>query len=181
MPIMRHVFTLSMVPVVLTCAVALADTPASQPPEVTHTVDAFAGKWNFAGEVTLPGSTKPTKWSALPECTKTAGGRAVYCHIPLSKTPLGSIETSALIAYDVNDKRVHIMGVDSSGEMQSVKCQWADDKSLVCDPLSDVIDGKPATAELKYSWLDKKTYTAVAVVTMADGSKLSMTGTYKRR
>lgn len=179
MQMTRHVFTMFVVSVVTSTA-AYADSPASTPPEVSKTVEAFVGKWTIQAEVTLPGA-KPTKFSALIDCTKTAGGRAVYCHSPMTKTPFGDMELSTLISYNVGDQRWHNFEVTSQGDVHDHRCKWVDDKTSVCDPFKDSIDGKSATMDTKMTWPDKKTITISNVVTIDDGTKILMNGTYKRR
>jgi hypothetical protein len=133
------------------------------PPEVTRTVEAFAGRWTMDGTMAMPGQS-PQKTTLKMDCKKTAMGKAVACSLS------GPFEASALVAYDFYSKAVHFMAVTSNDEIHDHKCHWVSDKKLACDPLKGGMGGMPITEDLEFIIGPRKLGFRGAV-TLPDGGK----------
>ena len=154
--------------------------PPAPPPELKKTVDAFVGTWTIDGTATMPGGA-PTKVKETIVCTKAVAGRVASCTGHANVPGMGKMEDLMIVTYDVEAKKVRVMGMSSLGEVHDHVCTWKDDKTLACDPLQIVAMGNPATVTLEMSWSDAKTVTMNETVTMKDGSKMSMEGVGKKR
>jgi len=140
------------------------------PPEMAKTVDAFAGRWTFAGTMTLPdGKTKPMKDRMT--CTKVAGGKAVSCIEDGEVVGLGPSHGAFLIGYDTFSKRVHFMAMTSDEAVHDHQCSWKDGSQLTCEPLKGGMNGAAITEEFTVSFDGAAAVIKVAV-TLPDGGRM---------
>lgn len=153
-----------------------ADEVQAIAPEITKTVDAFAGTWRGTGDVVLPGKA-PIPVSLTIDCAKTALGRAVACTYK-GTTPLGPTEATLLIGYDELARTVHIMAATSDGEMHDHVCRWKAE-TITCDLFKGSMGPLPITEELAIDVQRKK---LVIRTSMFTGGKplSSMTWTWAR-
>ena len=136
-------------------------------PEIKRTVDAFLGRWTMQSSMTMPGG-QAVKFVEEFDCKKAALGRGVYC-VDTYKVPgMGPMEYNFLIAYDVDSKLVHVFALGSPGEVHDHKCSWKSETELSCQPLKGMMDGKPITEDVGFSW-DKGTFKVAGAVATADG------------
>jgi hypothetical protein len=144
--------------------------PPPPPPEMKKTVDAFAGRWAFAGSLTLPdGKAKPLK--STMTCTKVAGGKAVSCTEDGEVVGLGPTHAAFLVGYDTFTKRVHFMAMTSDEAVHDHPCAWKDEHLLACEPLKAGMNGSPITEEFSVSF--KGGNPAIKVtVTLPDGGRM---------
>ncbi len=168
----------------LVCFAAVAyagDPPAPppDPPEVKKTVDAFKGTWTFAQEMTMTGMPAPEKFTVTYECKETALGKAVVCTGKASGSSQ-PWEGAQLIGYDPFTKAVHFMAMGSDGEVHDHTCHWTSDTKLDCGTYKGGLGTQAVTEVL---WMDFKGNDASYGFTydMADGSKMAMQGTGKRK
>ena len=149
---------------------ASAQGGALPPPEMKKTVDAFAGRWTFAGTVTLPdGKPKPVKDKVT--CTKAAGGQAVSCIEEGEVTGLGARQGAFLIGYDTFSKRVHFMAITSDEAVHDHACSWKNERELACDPLKGGMNGNAIIEEFGVSF-DGAGATIRDVVTLPGGGRM---------
>jgi hypothetical protein len=182
--------------VTLVAAAAYADEPKEKPktgggaapaapalsPEVKKTVDAFTGTWTFDGAVSgMPGAKGPSKATETLVCKKAGGGRVVSCSGKGTVAGLGRVEDEALVAWDAEAKNVRFVGMSSTGELHDHTCNWKDDNTLACEPLSVTAEGQPATVDLDMKWADAKHMSINETTTMKDGSKIVFEGVAKRK
>jgi hypothetical protein len=130
--------------------IAGADEPPAAP-ELKKTVDAFAGHWVFDGTITLPGG-KPKRTKTKLDCTKAAGGKAVYCVEDTTVVDLGPMHAVYLVGYDTFGKRVHFMAMTSDEAVHDHRCDWKTDRELACEPLKAGMNGAPVTEEFSISF-----------------------------
>ncbi len=140
------------------------------PPEMKKTVDAFAGRWTFAGTMTLPdGKSAPIKDRLT--CTKAAGGKAVSCIEEGDVVGLGPSHGAFLIGYDTFGKRVHFMAMTSDEAVHDHQCSWKEGRQLACDPLKGGMNGQAVTEEFTVSFDGGSAVIKVAV-TLPDGGRM---------
>ncbi|HKA87365.1 MAG TPA: hypothetical protein VKE22_06840 [Haliangiales bacterium] len=159
----------------------LATAAAAPPSEVKRTVDAFVGNWTFNGKLTLPGGKAVDVKNEAFDCSKVAGGTVIACTGKADIPGVGASEDTALIAWDAEAKKLHLVGADSSGLFHDHVCAWKDDKTLTCDPLAVTVEGQPATVDFTAIWADAKNITMIETWTMKDGSKWGYEGKGRRR
>jgi hypothetical protein len=151
---------------------ALADAPSAPPPELKKTVDAFAGRWNLAGTLTLPdGKSRPLKSRMV--CTRAAGGKAVSCTDDGEVVGLGPMHATYLVGYDTFSKRVHFMAMTSDEAVHDHPCSWKDEHELACEPLKGGMNGKAITEEFAVSF-EGAAAAIKATVTMAEGGRMTV-------
>lgn len=140
-----------------------AEEAFTPPPEVSKTVDAFAGRWTLDGTFTMPGAG-PRKGTLKMDCSKTARGKAVACSMS------GLFDASILVAYDFFSKAVHFMAVTSDDEIHDHKCRWQGEGMLSCDPLKGGMSGMAITEDLEFT-VGRRKLGFRSVITMPDGQR----------
>ena len=159
-----------------------ADEKAPPPdPNIKKTVDALAGSWVMSGVFTLPDGKKVDVKGETFDCKRVAGGTAVSCTDKLNIPGMGISDGIALIAWDGEIKKVHVVGADSLGLFHDHTCVWKDDKTLTCDPLESSVGGNAATVDFTATFSDAKNVSMTETFTMKDGSKWGYDGKGKRK
>jgi hypothetical protein len=149
---------------------AQSGPPQPPPPEMKRTVDAFAGRWAFAGSLTLPdGKARPLKTKLT--CTKAVAGKAVSCIEDGAVVGLGPMHAAYLIGYDTFTKRVHFMAMTSDEAVHDHPCTWKDEHLLACEPLKAGMNGQPITEEFSVSF-DGGGAAIKATVLLPDGARM---------
>jgi len=126
---------------------AQAEGPATPPPEIKKTVDAFVGHWVLAGTDQEPGSAMPAHFKVIFDCKRTSLGAAVVCTIAARIPGVGPIEAAAVIGYSPDEQRVRWMEISSTGEYHDHRGEWNGD-TIAFEPLAYTISGATATEYL---------------------------------
>jgi len=150
------------------------------PPEVTRTVDAFVGRWRFDGSLTPPGAKESLKAKFLFTCRKAAGGRAAACDFTARFPGMSPMEETQVWAFNPEDQKVHLVAVNTSGEVHDHQGAWKDEQTLEFEPLKTTDDGKPVEDSLVVTWDSPKSVSFDAVTSYPDGSIVIFRGKGKR-
>ena len=172
--------TMTLISLVSFATITYADQTAqapARPPEVKKTVDAFAGRWNFAGTDLEPGTKQAAKLTMTINCKPAALGAAVACTIA-GRSAGERIEAAAVIGYSPDEKVVRWMEISSTAEYHDHRGVWKGN-TIEFEPLPYTVMGKRFVEKLNVSFPSPGTLVLKSVTETPEGSS-TLEGTARR-